>query len=442
MRNLSKGLRVLLMLAVFLAARVGVLWADDAKDNSKLSKWNYKITGEERFRYEYKKDFDFNRSSKDNGSQLYHRLRLAGNASLLGQEQKPKLDIFVEGLDAQTGGYQLKSAANQTDDFDLHQAYANIHNIFGSDVDIKAGRQELKYGKGRLVAAPSWSNRIRSFDAGVFHYQKGVLWGDLFYGQDVKYDDDKFNQSRSEEFLAGFYGGYQKQKKTPLFEGYFLSLTDIKGGNDIERYTVGGRIQASIAEGMILDVEFPYQFGHTGSATVTKKEIKAYAFHVDVVKTWEKACWKPKLTVAYDEASGDKDPNDSVNNTFIPVYQSTHDVYGLLDLFRWQNMRNPEISATFSPTEKIKFTPQVDFFWLNSKFDSWYNSSGTAVRSKTSGDREYYVGTELSLRGHYEVNKNLKLESGYAHFFSGGYAKDSGADDDVDWFYSQLAFKF
>ena len=167
-----------------------------------------------------------------------------------------------------------------------------------------------------------------------------------------------------------------------------------------------------------------------------------FSVHIDVTKSWEALRWKLKFMVAYDEASGDKDPNDSVNNTFIPINQSTHEPYGLLDFFRWENVRNPEISTTFSPTEKFRFTPQVDLFWLQSKFDSWYNSSGTAMHSKTSGDRGYFVGSEVSLRAYYDLNKYIKLESGYAHFFPGGYVKDSGANDDVDWFYSQMAFKF
>ena len=442
MRVLSRKFKVLSAAVLLLTAGIFAAWADDKEKDSAFTQWNYKITGEERFRYEYKKDFDFNQGQKDNGSQFYHRLRLGAAASLTDEYLKPKLDIFVEGLDAQTGGHQIKVSANQVDDFDLHQAYITLHDILGSDFDLKAGRQELRYGRGRLIAAPTWANRIRTFDGGVLHYQHEGLWMDLLYGQDVKYDDDKFNNSRSEEFLTGIYGGYQKHKMAPLVETYFLTMKDIKGTNDTLRYTAGARLQTNIAEGMVLDIEIPYQFGHTGSATVKKKEIRAYAFHVDVTKSWEAAQWKPKLSMAYDEASGDKDPNDSASNTFTPLYQSTHEPYGLIDFFRWQNVRNPEISMSFSPTEKFRFTPQADFFWLNSKFDSWYNSSGTAVRSKTSGERGYYVGSELSLRVYYDFNKNLKLESGYAHFFPGGYVKDSGADDDVDWFDSQATFKF
>ena len=106
------------------------------------------------------------------------------------------------------------------------------------------------------------------------------------------------------------------------------------------------------------------------------------------------------------------------------------------------NMRNPEVSLTLSMTNKLKITPQADFFWLESKFDNWYNSSGGNARTKTSGERGYYVGNELSLRASYDFNKYFKGEAGYAHFFTGGYIKDSGADDDADWVYSQMSLKY
>lgn len=439
MKHVRKYWKIVAVLALFVGMNLSLAAAED---HSEFARWDFKLSGEERVRYEYKKDFDLNQSLKDNGGQFYHRFRLGGAASLTDEYLKPKLDIFIEGLDAQTGGHNIKAPRNQVDDFDLHQAYVTLHDVLGSDFDVKVGRQEFKYGKGRLIAAPVWANRIRAFDAGLVHYQHNALWADVFYGQDVKYDDDKFNNSRSEEFLTGIYGGYQKHKMAPLVETYFLQQRDLKGTTNTQRLTAGARLVANIAEGTVIDLEMPYQFGHVGSVTSRKREIKAYAFHADVTKSWEAAAWKPKLNIGYDEASGDKDPNDSTNNTFNPLYQTTHEPYGQLDFFRWQNMRNPEVSMTFAPTEKFRFTPQADFFWLKSKFDSWYNSTGTAVRSKTTGDRGYFVGSELSLRLYYDLNKYLKLETGYAHFFPGGYVKDSGADDDIDWAYSQVAFKF
>ena len=429
------------ILALFTLLMNAGSFAARAESDSQFLQWNFKVTGEERLRYEEKKDFDFNAAKKDNGGLLYQRLRIGTAASLTDEYLNPIVDLFIEGLDARVAGDHIKPGVTQVDYFDLHQAYVNVHNVLGSDFDVKLGRQELKYGAGRLIAAPVWANRIRSFDAGVVHYQHNGFWADMLYGQEVKYTEHAFNTSRAEEFLTGVYGGYQANKMLPLTELYFLEQKDIKGQNDIHRYTAGGRIQATIAEGTVLELEVPYQFGTYATSTVKKQEIKAYAYHADIAKTWAAFSWQPKLAIAYDEASGDKNSKDSVNNDFIPLYQSTHEPYGIIDLFRWENLRNPEIGVTFSPTDKFKFTPQADFFWLQNKNSPWYSSTGTAFRSKTSGKRNSFVGTELSLRGYYALTKNLNLEAGYAHFFSGPYVKASGKHDDIDWVYFQIAYK-
>jgi len=438
MRYFVYSFRIFVFCTLLIAAGS---FAARAESDSQFLQWNFKVTGEERLRYEEKKDFDFNAAKKDNGGQVYNRFRLGTQATLTDEYLNPIADFFLEGLDAKAWGDHIKAVKTQIDDFDLHQAYFDLYNIFGSDFSVKLGRQELKYGAGRLIAAPVWANEIRAFDAGVIHYQHGGFWTDLLYGQEVKYKDEQFNASREEEYLTGAYGGYQANKMLPLVEIYFLEQKDIKGKNDIHRYTAGGRIQATVAEGTVLELELPYQFGTYATSTVKKQEIKAYAYHADIAKTWAALPWQPKLAIAYDEASGDKNGKDHVNNDFIPLYQSTHEPYGIIDLFRWENLRNPEVSTCFSPTEKFKFTPQADFFWLQNKNSPWYSSSGTAFRSKTSGKRNSFVGTELSLRGYYALTKNLNLEAGYAHFFSGPYVKASGKHDDIDWVYFQIAYK-
>ncbi len=209
-----------------------------------------------------------------------------------------------------------------------------------------------------------------------------------------------------------------------------------------KRYTVGPRVQGITLFNIVYEIEAPYQFGRLGGTTSGSKDIRAYAFHVDLSRSFEGPKFKPNFTLEYNYASGDNDPNDNISNTFNPLYQSTHDPYGLMDFFRWQNMRELALNTTLTLTKKLKITPQVNFLWLASKYDSWYNSSGTALRTKTTGDRNYHVGDEVSLRIYYELNKNLKLEAGYAHFFTGRYIKDTGANDDADWCYSQLSFKY
>ncbi|MDE2221496.1 MAG: alginate export family protein [Candidatus Omnitrophica bacterium] len=404
--------------------------------------WDYKIGGEERLRYEYRDNFDFNESKKDNATHFLNRLKINAAADLEDEYLKKVAEVFVEGLDARDWPYLTKATAGQTDSMDLHQAFVGLYNVGGSGIDVKLGRQEMNYGAKRLIASPTWLNAVRSWDGAVVHYHKNGLYSDLIYGQNVQYQDKEFNVSDGHEILSGIYSGWQKNHVSPLVEWYFLNQDDTRGINDIHRDTAGARVKLKIASGTVLDVEAPYQWGRTGTTTAGTKPIRAYAFHANVEKYLNDWTWRPRINLSYDEASGNKNPNGNVNNTFVPLYQTVHAPYGEMDFFRWENMRNPELNVQFSPIKKFRFTPQVDFFWLQSKNDSWYNSSGTAVRTKTSGKRSYYVGSEASLRFYYDFTKNLKFETGYAHFFCGGFVRDTGPNDDADWIYSQMVFKF
>ena len=425
--------------ALFLFSLVHMAWAADtvATNKGEFIGWHYTLGFDERFRVEDKWNFDFNKTIKDNGNLFFNRFRLNFRASLTDEYLKKWAEVFIEGLDAQTGGCRIKATASQTDEFDLHQAYLNIINLAGSDFSFKAGRQELKYGAGRLISAPAWANIIRTFDAGVVRYSHKGFYDDIFYARNVKTITHAFDNSYADEVLSGTYFGYQKYAVAPLFEGYYLSLVNTQAKNDIHRYTVGARLKALIAFGATVDIEVPYQFGNDAG-----KQVRAYAFHVDIAKSFESIAWRPKISLAYDLASGDKKVTDNANNTFIPLYQSTHEPYGIMDFFRWENMRNPELSVTFSPTEKLRLIPQVDFFWLDSKYDSWYSSSGTALRTNTTGVRSSYVGNEASLRFCYDFTKNIKAGIGYAHFFTGGYVKETGVHADADWIYSQIIIKY
>jgi hypothetical protein len=402
-----------------------------------IGNWGIKAGFDERFRYEYKHDFDFNKSVKDNGSLLFNRIMINIKANLKDSWGQNMLDLFVEGLDARAGAYRIKPVKSQRDGLDLHQAYINLYNIAGSDFNFKIGRQEIKYGAGRLIASPSWSNRIRSYDAAILHYHPSDLYLDLLFGADVKYDDDNFNYIQYKEKIMGLYGGYKINKELSKIEFYFLPQTIRNNTTKSTRYTAGIRFQGSIPGEILYDIELPYQFGN-----LNNKKIKAYAFHADLSRAFQAVLWEPKLVFEYNHASGDKNSNDSTNNTFIPLYQSTHEPYGLMDFFRWENMREIALSVNLSVTNKLKLIPQVNFFWLMSTNDSWYSSTGAVLRTASSGLRSHYVGQEASLRASYEVSKNIKLESGYAHFFSGGYVKDSGANNDADWVYTQIAFKY
>lgn len=425
-----------LCLGTFLS---GFAWAQGVEvlPKGEFSSWHYKIGLDERFRYEYRRDFDFSKSLKDDGGLFFNRVRINAKASLKDEYLNDILEIYAEGLDAQVGGYRINALESQKDNFDFHQGYMKVYDIAGLPLDASLGRQELKYGKCRLIAAPTWANRIRSFDAAVLHFAPGGFYGDLLYGQDVKYDDLNFNKSSDDEFLGGFYGGYRKDNISPLYEAYFLTQVIRSGSSDIERYTAGGQLEFRALGNTVWNLEIPYQFGRTGN-----QDISAYAVHFDISRQFDALPGRPKFSVEYNLASGDKKRNDNRSNTFYPLYQSTHDPYGIMDFFRWQNMREVAANIVLSLAPNFKLQPQVNFFWLDSTKDNWVNASGTVLRSGTLNSVSSFVGSEASLRLYYDITKKIKFEAGYAHFFSGDLMSDTGACDDADWAYSQVTFKY
>ncbi len=391
--------------------------------------WQTGFGVDERVRMENRNNFDLDSAKSDYAEVMYQRLKLNARAELPG-----KLELFAEGMDLRAA-YQNMKRPLQKDNMDLHQAYLAVKGVAGIPLELKVGRQELKYGQGRLIWAATWSNRINHFDAAVLKYKSGGLSADAFYGQRIVYNENAWNDPNNHDTLAGTYVTYRKNKNAPLVEGYVLSNYDNSSSSTLSRNTVGVHGQARLPGALVLDLELPYQFGKSAG-----KNVYAGAFHADLSREF-KSAWGPRIAAIYNYASGDRNPSDSVNNTFIPLYQSTHDPYGLMDLFRWENVKEAALEVSAKPSKGFKLTAGTNFFWLASAKDSWYDSSGKKLRTSAAGTAGTYVGQEASLAAKCDLGGGAGLEGGYARFFAGTYVKNTGTHDNADWLYLQLSVK-
>ena len=52
------------------------------------------------------------------------------------------------------------------------------------------------------------------------------------------------------------------------------------------------------------------------------------------------------------------------------------------------------------------------------------------------------MGTEIDFLVKYAMNKNVNLLGGYSHFFAGKFLRQTGNNDDADYFYLQSLLKF
>jgi len=421
-RNISALLAFFLFCAAPCRAESGKL------KNYELGQWKLGFGMEDRVRVEQKKDFDFNEHVQDNGALVFQRFTLAGRATL-----KDQYEVFASGVDSRVYSAHIKRT-DQTDAFDLRQAYMSANKIAGSRFDLKIGRQVMKYGKARLISGSAWGNRENHFDAAVLRYKAEGLYADLLYGSRVRYLDHSFNEWNRHDMLSGAYVGYQKNMDAPLVETYFFSNQNLGSIRTLNRHTVGVRTQATAPGKIVCELEIPYQFGKNAGV-----EISAYALHFDAARSFHTA-WTPTLTATYNLATGDRTPGNR-SHTFVPLFQATTEPYGRMDLFRWQNMREAALEGSLTPNKKWKLISATNFFWLDSYRDSWYDSTGRKLRTMTAGKARHYVGQEASLIAKYDLSGPVKLETGYAHFFSGKYVKDTGAYDDADWVYFQANLK-
>jgi len=455
---------------------------------------------EERARVEVRNNnFDFN--NKDNplgdvtdDTFLLQRFRV-------GATLKPTawLGGYVQGQDtrqigATRPGVPYAFASEGDDPFDLRQAYLDLGSPELCPIAVRLGRQELSYGDERLVGPAGWNNFSRTFDAVKLRYSDPGrrLTVDAFGAHVVNItsfgpqenDDLRFNKADWDDTFAGlylsskaldfqateFYVFYRnKEDSDPVYTAVSGTLTNKAMPYDIaqEVWTPGLRIKSVPGQlgGWDYDGEAAYQFGRSagqqGAALPgpTMIDHQAFAAHAGAGYTWTKATWSPRFGGEYNVASGDKNPDDNKDESFLNLYPSNHLPYGRMDLFSWKNIHDLACGLKVTPfqdaqrpSHKLVVGLDGHAFWLYSNEDAWYRANGVArVRTLTTAARnaDRFVGTELDLTVSYNTPwKWLKVDAGYSHFFAGGYLNDTAnaatgaGGDDADFWYAQTTITF
>ena len=404
------------------------------------------FTFQERLRGEWRDncyDFDSSTDALTDDEWLLQRVRLG-----IRFDASPWLRVYAEGQDTREFFSDRPSdygklGAEGDDTFDLRQGYVEVGPSTGSYFRI--GRQTLVYGDKRLISSGEWGNGSRTFDAIKFHLQRSDWWLDAFAASLVALKDGRFNQSdwldqfdsRGQTF-AGIYGG------TSVFsfqatEAYLLGLHEdnAKGGTDF--LTLGTRIKGDPTklDGWEYDLEMAIQAGD-----VKGEDLNAWAGHCGLGYNWFKIPWKPRLSVDYNHASGDDRVGDGKSGSFQNLFPTNHLYYGYMDLFAWQNLRNPAVHLEAYPTSKVKVSLDYHWFWLDNTSDSWYRASIKDTARPVSPAADSYAGSEIDFTILWKANKHLDVQAGYSHFFAGDYLSSSGPADDANFAYVMVTLNY
>lgn len=401
---------------------------------------------QERVRGEWREnnfDFDDDSNSLTDDEWLVQRLRLG-----LLWEPAPWFRLMVEGQDTREFFSDRpnevgKLGAEGDDAFDLRQGYLEVGQA--DSLSLRVGRQVLVYGDKRLISSGEWGNPSRVFDAVKLHLQRPNWWLDAFVSSVVQIEDGRFNRSdwiNSETDRDQLFGGlYFGTNAFPIqtTEAYLLGLQQDQSEGDTSFLTLGTRMKADPAKlrGWEYDVEMAAQTGE-----VLGRDHAAFAGHWGLSYTWMDHAWKPRVGMDFTYASGDDNAADGESGTFQNLFPTNHLYYGYMDLFAWQNLRNPAVHFEFSPHQQWRVSLNWHWFWLDDSADAWYRASIRDTARPIDAGADSYAGSELDLTILWKAHQHLDVQLGYSRFFAGNYLSDTGSGDDAHFAYLMLTINY
>ncbi|MEY4941438.1 MAG: hypothetical protein RIQ93_3173, partial [Verrucomicrobiota bacterium] len=383
-------------------------------------------------------------ASPTDGSWLLLRIRVG----LKAEWEAPGASFYAQLQDARELGSDRPSipfvlGSEGDDPLDFRQAYFEQR---ASDYTLRLGRQLLALGDERLVGTSDWSNVGRSFDAARLTLPRVGAGLDLFAASVVQVQPGaaqgwQTNHSSSSDVFAGGYSRFAL-RPTLQVEPYVLwrhkkadTLYTVPGVGSARPYDIPQRIAMlgvrwsggppAKLGGFDYDGEFAWQTGQVRGRQRVDAMFAfpgpgwlvhhAWAAHFGVGFTTATMGFPVRFYVEHNRATGDRNPADQRDESFLNLFPTNHKFYGALDALAWKNMSEMAFTAlaTFNPGAKLRL--EFHDFNLVTTEDAWFRSNGVStVRALTPAARaaSRAAGQELDLVFSRTVNPHVSVDAG------------------------------
>ncbi|WMJ08197.1 alginate export family protein [Nitrosomonas sp. sh817] len=358
------------------------------------------------------------------------------------------LDPFrfaVEFQDSRVVNNKYVTTDQERNEYDLINAYGelNFKKALGADdrgndrpIRFRVGRMAYETTDRRFIARNEWRNTTNTFEGFRLNFGREANdWElDLFGYQPVRRAQTKFDMSNERLWFFGAIGHWRRWSDIITIQPYFMGQKQNADPNgftaanrlDREIYMPGFRTYGKVGDLFDFDVSYNHQFGYSGPL---RQDAQGYT--IEVGKTFNHP-WKPRLTGFYGYASGDKDPNDGVDNRFDRFFGFARP-WSADHYVVYENLKAPKIRMDLQPTQKLGFELTYGWYFLASKRDRMFdildgNISQTVRdpgfnrdRTGQSGD---YAGHALEGRIRYQVSPRINTVLGYTHFTAEDFVKN------------------
>ncbi|MEK7667034.1 MAG: alginate export family protein, partial [Gemmatimonadota bacterium] len=324
------------------------------------------------------------------------RVRLSADLRMGGTVR-----MFAEAKSAFATNRRLAGGKRlaDVDELDLHQGFLELSGRMlrrSGATTARIGRQELSFGRERLVSPLDWSNVRRSFDGIAVTRTRGPMTVTSFLTRPVQQDKYRFNPWDEHRAFYGVYGTAATARGDRRMDVYWLGLTQdaavFNGTSGSEgRHTLGLRFSGGGPRQLgDYDLEAAYQFGSLGGASISAWMVSALAG-----RRLSVAASAPRLWLGFDFASGDGESGGAVG-TFNQLFPLGHAYFGYVDLVGRQNIVDASGGVSWPVVPPFVLTVDGHRFWRASAADAMYRADGAVVRAGTPGSSRD-LGTELDV---------------------------------------------
>jgi len=339
----------------------------------------------------------------------------------------------------------LPNAPPYQNTWDIREAYAQIGSSNEGWFDLIGGREMFSFGDERVIGPSDWSNMGRTFDTARLDLHQAGFKISIFASSVIIARDGVIDHHLQGNNLYGIYSSFTHFIPRATFEPYLLwrvapgnvPLSETEGHGALSEVTGGARIAGNLFESFDYDVEMNKQTGSLGVYT-----IDAWAGHWNVGDTFRRAPGLPKLFAEFNYASGNKNPGANTWGTHDQIYPSAHDKMDFADQFGWRNIEDVRIGVDEKIAAKWTLTEVYDDFWLATRNDAVYGSSGAIAIAPHPATTSSHLGEELDLIAEYKQNKHVDYGFGVAHLFTGKYLNEASHGKDYTYPFAYATYIF
>jgi hypothetical protein len=352
--------------------------------------------------------------------------------------------LFTQGISGYDWGSNAPTPPVDQDPAALQQAFLDFRADSTSAAKpeylvVRAGRFEMSYGSGRLIATRQAPNIPFKFDGLEFIGALDDAKIYAFMTKPAREHKTAFDDEYPHQLFGGVYG------TTPLLSSavglradiYFLYYQNddfvhyANGTGPEVRNTFGTRLFGKI-NGFDYDIEPIIQTGRFAG-----REVFAWTVGSTVGYTFEESSLKPRLGANFDVVSGDSGGTGHFG-TFNPLYFKAG-YFNDASLIRPSNVIDIHPTLQLRAPNALLVTLGSDLLWRYTRRDGIFGPPGNL--ELPAGGAGRYLATTAEASVQWQLSRHLSWIFSYTRFFTGDYVQ-SAKGHDVDYFGTWATFTF